>query len=190
MAQKEHVIRGRRQVDLLASPLRQRIVGVVASDGPCSAREIASELGLQPSALYYHLRKLTTAGLLVSEGLRSAARRPEEIFRTRGRVVRVRYDVRDRRLRGVIARAVGAALRLAERDFKRGARLAEARNSGPQRNLAASRTSGWLSRSDLAAVNRHLAEIEAILERGRRGPGRRLQAFTWLLAPLEVREEL
>ena len=183
------MIRGRRQVELLASPLRQRMIGVVASEGPCSAREIASELGLPPSALYYHLRKLTAAGLLVSAGMRRATRRPEELFRSLGRSMQVRYDVRDTGLRAPIARAVGAALRLAERDFKRGARLAEARNSGPQRNLAASRTSGWLSRSDLAGVNRRLAEIETILERGRRGPGRRLQALTVLLAPLEVREE-
>ncbi len=183
-----YLIKRPEQIELLTSPLRQEIIGAVQSMGTCSVRELALELGTPPDSLYYHLKKLVAAGLLVSVGTRSATRRHEEVFRTPGDSMRVVFDLRNPQISDAIRSATGAALRMSHRDFDQGSRSRLARVKGRHRNLGGARLAGWLSRDENAEVNQHLDRIEEIYRNSRRGRGRTRHGLTWVMAPFEPRE--
>ncbi len=176
------------QLELLTSPLRQEIVDAVAALGECSARELAAELGVAPDALYYHLRKLVDAGLLLSVGKRAATRRPEEVYRTPSRDLRVVWDLDEPEASAAIQKAAAAFLRMAERDLRRGAGSPAARTRGRDRNLGGARLTAWLTRAELQQVNRHLAAAGQVFHNARRSRGRELHALTWLITPVQSRE--
>ncbi len=182
---RDYRIERAEQIELLASPLRQEIVDAVRALGTCSVRELARQLGTPADRLYYHLRKLLAAGLLVSEGKRSATRRHEEVFRTPGQLMRIAVDLGDVRIAGAIRGATAGVLRMARRDFERGSRSRLARPTGPHRNLGGARLTGWLTREQTTGVNRHLSQIEQIFRTSHRGRGRTLHALTWVTSPLE-----
>lgn len=178
------VVREPEQLDVLASPLRQEILGAAAELGPCSISDLARQLGRPADALYYHVRKLARAGLLVSEGKRRGSRRDEEIFGAPGGAIRVAYDLDDPRSVEAIRRAAAALLRVAQRDFERGTRHAGAKTRGRDRNLRSGRATAWLSRDQLRELNALLDRIDALLVRTPPAPGKRLCAFSFVLAPV------
>ena len=53
------------QIRALASSIRQDIVDTVAATGPCSVADVARTLGRPADGLYYHVKHLLGAGLLV-----------------------------------------------------------------------------------------------------------------------------
>lgn len=68
------------QIKALNNLLRQEIMASLWSRGPGSARDIAVRLGVDETKLYYHLQKLTRAGLVQSVSSRRTATKPEAIF--------------------------------------------------------------------------------------------------------------
>ncbi len=185
---RQYLIRRLEQMELLTSPMRQEIVDAVCAKGTVSVRDLALELGAAPDNLYYHLKKLLAAGLVVSVGKRKATRRHEEVFRTPGDSMRVVYDLRDARFSDAVRRAVAAALRMARRDFDRGFCEGLGITRGRHRNLWGARLTGWLSRDESAEVNVHLARIEEIFASSRVGRRRTLHALTWVLTPLKPKQ--
>jgi predicted ArsR family transcriptional regulator len=57
----------RRQIRVLAHPLRSRLLGRLRVDGPATATTLAEVLGTNTGATSYHLRQLAEAGLVVDE---------------------------------------------------------------------------------------------------------------------------
>ena len=182
------MIRRPEQLELLASPLRQQVVATVAELGECSISELASELGCPADSLYYHVRKLAKAGLLLSGGKRATDGRDEEVFRVPGSDIRLDYDLSKPRAVAAIQRAAAALLRLARRDFERGAEHAQARSRGAARNLRVGRATAWLSREQLGELNELLGRIDTLLTRTPPEPGKQLHAFSFVLAPVEQKE--
>jgi DNA-binding transcriptional ArsR family regulator len=188
VSRRPYKIKDPDQLELLASPIRQEIVDAVAALGECSARELARELGVAPDALYYHLKKLVSAGLLASVGQRAATRRPEEVYRTAARDMLMVWDLDDPQVSAAILKAMGAVLRMAERDFRRGAELPTARSGTRDRNLGGGRVTAWLTRGELEQVNGLLGRVEQIFHGARRTRSRELVSLTWLIAPMAARE--
>ncbi|HWS36646.1 MAG TPA: helix-turn-helix domain-containing protein [Actinoplanes sp.] len=56
-----------RQIQVLAHPLRVRLLGHLRADGPATATQLAAELTTNTGATSYHLRQLAEAGLVVEE---------------------------------------------------------------------------------------------------------------------------
>lgn len=56
-----------RQIQVLAHPLRVRLLGRLRSEGPATATGLADVLGTNTGATSYHLRQLAEAGLVVEE---------------------------------------------------------------------------------------------------------------------------
>ncbi len=187
-SRRPYRIRRLDQLELLTSPLRQEIVDVVAALGECSARELAVELGVAPDALYYHLRKLVDAGLLLTVGKRSATRRPEEVYRTPSRDLQGVWDLDDPKTSAAIQKAAAAFLRLAERDLRRAAESPAARTQGKDRNLGGGRLTAWLTRAEIQQVNGHMAAVAQVFHNARRSRGKVLHALTWVIAPVQPRE--
>jgi hypothetical protein len=186
------------QVRALESTVCQEIVDLVGAAGSCSVREMAGFMGRRPDSLYYHVRKLSAAGLLVDRGIRGSGRRAEAVYDIPGRPLRLAYDPSDPENVRAVSRVVASMLRSANRDFRGGFRPDLAVVEGDGRNLWAARMKGWLSDDDLAELNTLLNRIlevfhprEAAGIAGRephpaKGFSRRLHSLTWVLAPIDA----
>ena len=116
-------------------------------------------MGRRPDSLYYHVRKLSAAGLLVDRGIRGSGRRAEAVYDIPGRPLRLAYDPSDPENVRAVSRVVASMLRSANRDFRGGFRPDLAVVEGDGRNLWAARMKGWLSDDDLAELNTLLNRI-------------------------------
>ncbi len=186
----EHIIRHRKPLAALMSPMRQEVVDLLSQMGTVSVSELAAALNRPPDALYYHLRVLKEAGLIVEEGYRQNGKRQEVLIRTVSPNLKLQYILGDAGNFDSISAIVGAMLRLGIRDFNHAFQSGEAVVEGGARNLWAARRIAWLSDEDLEAVNRALEALAAIFSR-RSAPGEapdgRLCALTLLLTPLTNR---
>lgn len=172
------------QIAALASPIRQEILDALAGMPGSSVASIADALGRPADSLYYHLRALARVGLVVPAGRGRA--RSEALYRTIAPNLRLAYDPASPVNAARVETAVASMMRLATRDFRRAFRPGVA-VSGPRRELWAARSTGWLSRADLARVNALLRKVSAVLRSSRRRPGNRFAAVTFTLVPLETR---
>ncbi|MFB7213014.1 ArsR/SmtB family transcription factor [Streptomyces sp. NPDC056255] len=59
---------------VLAHPLRLNVLTLLRERGPSTATRIADELGINPGAASYHLRRLASGGLIVDEPGRGTGR--------------------------------------------------------------------------------------------------------------------
>ena len=170
----------------LTAPLRQEIVDTVSALGVCSVRQIAEALGCPADGLYYHVRALLEAGLLVSAGTRPTRRRDEALVSTPTRgTLHLRYQPDDEANAAAVGRIVASMLRVAERDFHRGFRPQLARVAGEDRNLHANRQKAWLRPAQRREVNRLLHRLQQIFASSRPHPEAELQSLTFVHAPIQ-----
>lgn len=174
-----------KQLVALKSPVRQEIIDAVSADGPGTIAQIGAMLGRPADALYYHIRRLESVGLLVETGRRRAGKRFEAIYDLPARDMRVRYDLGNRKLMERLIDAVSGMLRLSDRDFRGGTELPNAVGEGSGRNLWAGRTKAWLTKTEVRQVRQHVEAILDIMHKGRRTRHAGLHAFTWVLTPLD-----
>ena len=170
-------ITGRSATAALASPVRQEIVDTIEALGGATIAELAGHLGRPADGLYYHVRRLVRAGLLVGAGAPEVYRTPA----TRG-PLRLDYHLDAAAVRRVIA----GMLRIARRDFDAGFAVPGVIASGPRRSLWAGRSKGWVGARDLAEINALIERIQRILRRPRRR-GDRLASWCFVLAPTTER---
>jgi len=180
-------IAGARQQALLASTVRQNLLDTLCAARAASVRVLAGEVGMRPSAIYYHLQLLERAGLVERRPPRSGPGRQEAVFRAAAPRLVVEHDLRTAPGRRASGRMARALLRAAARDFEAGLRSPAARTRSPGRNLWASRSKAWLTGDEIASIDRHLEAIERLVLGARRGPRRTLCAVSWVLAPLDAR---
>lgn len=177
-------IREPRQIAALGSPARQEVLDGLQVLGPCSIAELAESLGRAPDSLYYHVRKLERAGLVVTAGTRPAGVRTEALYDVPGRMV-VDHEPASARERRALRGLVSAALRIGERDLVAALESGRARYArGPRRNTWGGRTKGWLTPQELAEARAHLEALSELLARGRKRPGAALHAVAFVLTPL------
>jgi DNA-binding transcriptional ArsR family regulator len=70
------LIRDPRALRALAHPDRLSILERLGEEGPCTATELGSAVGISPSAASYHLRLLARFGLVVDAGGGAGRNRP------------------------------------------------------------------------------------------------------------------
>ena len=189
-AAAEPTIRAPRQIQALASGVRQDIVDALESNGPCSLRALGALLGLRPDALYYHVRVLREARLIIDVEEASDDRPGPAIIDLAHRPLQLQYAPSDRRNRESVCGVVAAMMRSAERRFRRAFRPGRSVVAGPRRDLWAGRCQGWLSDDDLDQVNELLATILQII-RARQQPaaeGAKRRELTFVLVPLLERK--
>lgn len=177
-------IAARSQARLLASPARQEILDALEASGPCTIADVGEQIGRAPDSLYFHVRQLLRAGLLVERGRRASGRRPAAIYDVPGRPLTLDY----RALAPAdLTPIVSAALRLGRRDFARGFHSPRAVRTGANRNLWGGRVKGWVGPREAAEVHRLLRQVARVLRRREPGGNRHLLAFTFVMAPVEPR---
>jgi DNA-binding transcriptional ArsR family regulator len=177
-----YVIERRGAIRVLASPFRQAILDTVSADGPLSVAQLSDVLRRRPDRLYYHVKRLLGAGLLIPAPDTAGGR--EARFEVAGRPMFIRYDPADAANRRAVVGVMEAMLRAARRDFTRGFK-AGVEAEGPRRRLWVSRVEGTLTATEIQRLNRLLTAAIALVMSGRRRPGRgaRLHQLTWVSSP-------
>jgi DNA-binding transcriptional ArsR family regulator len=184
-AKKEYRISRSDQIRALATPARQEIIDALLSSGPGSAKDIAGALGRPADSLYYHIRKLKRVGLLIEAESRRRGKRDETVFDVPGRPMRIDCDLGNRKVADGIVDALGAMLRITQRDFGEAVAHGAAVVDGPYRALWGGRVKGWISKAQLKEINQHLQEICKIVLFPRSRAGRDLHSLSFVLTPLE-----
>ena len=184
---KTYWILGKKQLAALTSARRLDILDRLAASGPSSVREFAGTIGMAPSAVYHHLRRLESAGLVVEAGTRRVGRRVERVYRAAAPRMRLIKALADPAHAKPIARVVRAMTRQMDRDFRVALRRDGTRTTGKGRNLGFFRLVGAPGARDLARINDHLTAIAEILwaspAKGRAAQAKPL-ALAWTLTPV------
>lgn len=176
-----HLLEDPRQVQALSSVFRLEIVDVLDHAGPASVAEIAAYLGRATAPLYHHIRVLHRTGVIE----RVSDRRPNGHRGTLYALTDPRFarSVAGARKSGRSARAIGATLRAAEREF-RSAVEREVSTGSPIQSLRTMRHTARVTPDVLAEVDRRLDEIAAFLQASHDPLGAgEIYAWTTVLAP-------
>lgn len=151
------------------------------SAGPRSVAELAALLGQAPDALYFHLRHLVRAGLVVESERRKTGRHVAVIYDLATRPLRISYAAPVRS--ADVASVIASALRLATRDFRRALPRDDIAKDGPGRELWGARVKGWVTPGQVERVNQLLHEISDIVRSGTPGLNAKPLSFSFVLAP-------
>jgi len=179
------VVSSKKQLATLASSVRQEIVDVLSQMGAVSVGELAVTLGRPADALYYHLRALKQAGLVLSAGYRGLGVHKEELVHTISPDLWLQYKLGKGGNGREITAIVGSMLRLGIRDFRQAFRNGDAQVSGSGRELWALRKTGWLTPEEIVVLNQSIQNLDQAVSKPR-GQGR-LYGITILLTPLDHR---
>jgi DNA-binding transcriptional ArsR family regulator len=177
-----YIIRDKRQMRALAASTRQEIVDVLPRLGTVSVAELAAALRRPADSLYYHLRILTRVGLVLTAGTRRVNSRREVLFRAVARELTLSYQLGRNGNGNEVNAIIASMMRLGIRDFRNSFKAGEASVSGPNRELWALRRTAWLSKAQIAEVNRHIQRLMREMAAAKH-PGR-LFAVTVVLTPL------
>jgi len=178
-------VQDKKQLTALTSSARQEIVDVLSQMGRVSVGELAATLCRPADALYYHLRVLKQAGLVLRAGYRGQGVRKEELIRTVSSDLQLQYQPGKGGNGEQVTAIVGSMLRLGIRDFHHAFQSGDARVSGSCRELWALRKTGWLMPDEIAELNRSIEGLAKAVSKPR-GQGR-LYGITVLLTPLDHR---
>jgi DNA-binding transcriptional ArsR family regulator len=179
------IIQDKKQLTALTSSARQEIVDVLSQMRTVSVGELAATLGRPADALYYHLRVLKQAGLVLRAGYRGQGVRKEELIRTVSSALQLQYQPGRGGNGKQVTAIVGSMLRLGMRDFHHAFQGGDARVSGTGRELWALRKTGWLTPEEIVNLNRSIEALATAVSKPR-GRGR-LYGITVLLTPLDHR---
>lgn len=174
-------------VQLLASPVRQELVDMLAAlGGMASVATLAEQLGRPADGLYHHMRLLAAAGLVDATEPDTGGERRYRLVGD-GSPIRLAYRQGPDGNTHALRQFARALLHVAASDFDEAVDRPGVALSGPQRQLWASRTTGWVSDGDLVEINRLLERLGAILSQPRSDDRSRLMCLAFALAPLHPR---
>lgn len=174
-----------RQLMVLAAAGREDIIDAVAVLGPSTVPDIARYLGRTRNSLYYHVKVLRKAGLLVEEKVQRDGVKTTARYDLPGRPMIVKYDLSSLRSRRAVVSLGRRRFRAGERAFVRGCKREDAVVEGPGRNLWISHWKGWLSDDEVVEVNRLFHSLVDLYRRSSRTDGGREKpyAITFAIAP-------
>jgi DNA-binding transcriptional ArsR family regulator len=174
------------QIKALASPLRHEIGDRLAAQGPLTVRELATALGMRPTAVYHHLKQLEKVGLVRRAGTRREGGRPATAYATPAPRMRLARAARKPRNRKPLAGAGVAAATQAGRDYANG--FAAGAIEGAGRNHWFFRVVTSPSKARLARINALLDELATLVWTPDANPGPPM-SVAWFLAPLAERKD-
>ncbi len=190
LTEPQYLIEALSEIQAISSPIRQEIVDTIQSLGECSIAEVAEELGRPADGLYYHIRALCTAGLIIELNKRKSYAREEAMYTTAGpgAVLAVKYDQQDPEKIQAINKMVQSMLKIAMQDFSQGMATENAESEGDTRNLWAARSKCWLTQKELIKANGLLTQLRDLFSSSRKASHSKqhLYALSWVLAPVEI----
>jgi hypothetical protein len=177
-----YVITDIKAVRLLAAPVRQAILDLIVATGPMTVAALSAALDRRADRLYYHVKLLVSAGLLVPRAPGAGPGRQESSFDVPGRPMVLQYQPSSRPHRRAVTRVVGSLLRSASRDFSEALAAPGVRTSGARREVWSGRVEALLPAKDIETLNRLLGRLHSFMQEHRppRKGAKRVQ-FTWAM---------
>jgi predicted ArsR family transcriptional regulator len=176
------------QIKALSSPVRHELGDRLAAQGPMTVRELATALGMRPTAVYHHLKELERVGLVQPAGERRERGRPATAYETVAPRMRMARAARKPRNRKPLAKAGDAAATQAGRDYEAGFAAAHWQAEGAGRNHWFFRVVAAPSRSRRARINALLDELAELVWTPDPEPGPPI-SVAWFLSPLAERKD-
>jgi DNA-binding transcriptional ArsR family regulator len=171
------------QIAALTSMRRHDIGDRIAASGPMSIKELAEQIGVQPSALYHHVKIMLDVGLLVEAGSRIVRRKREQLYAAPGRRMRLIRALASGEHQELMEEVVAAMTRQMDRDFRVGGTNKGRKAEGDGRNYGFFRLIGRPGKKELARINACLQEVAELLWEGD-DPEAELLCLGWVLTPL------
>ncbi|MFG0329047.1 MAG: helix-turn-helix domain-containing protein [Phycisphaerales bacterium] len=112
------VISTPRQLNAIASPVRQEIIEILMDRPPCTIAEIAEAMDRSPESLYHHMRRLQSIGLVRIAERRKARRQVTRVYEIVARDFRIDYSNRSVAFRRARLKAARSMWRRALRDLE------------------------------------------------------------------------
>ena len=155
--------------------------------GPLSVKKLSASMGMKPTAIYQHLRRLARLELVRTTHTSGARGRPAAVYEaagTRVRLARAPLTTENRKPMAKIARAVAGQ---AAKDYSRAFASDAWRIEGPARNHWHFRCLMRPSKQRLARINALFDELAELIWTSDSSPGRQLLSVAWFLAPISTR---
>ncbi len=166
-----HVLRDVRQLAALRSPVRQQLITLLERSGPSSVRELAERIGMATESLYYHVHALVRAGLLRRTGQRRGATRPEALYEAIARHFSLDPQNRSSEYLDALAKVGSAALRAADRDYRRALVELEPQSRGVERTTDLRQLTVRLPPDAIAGLRQRLDALLAYVLEHETGDG-------------------
>lgn len=151
------------QVRAVSGPIAHQIISVMERIRRCTVGELAQHTGVEAGSLYYHVRKLRSAGVLVEHDRRSTGGRQEVVYELAGSEVILDPSGSSAGFLKELARTTRTRLRHTERAYldALGRRGTVRKERG--RNLSLHQHHARLGKRDRAELYRRIEELEAFL---------------------------
>ena len=114
-----------RQLACLAPPVRNETFATIRALGEASVREVAEAVGRSPESVYYHVKALLGAVLIVEKYRRATAHKPEAVYETTAAAFRLPDLVAHPELAPLTHKSVAVGLRHAMRGYLAASKQAE-----------------------------------------------------------------
>lgn len=171
------------QIRTLNNPLRLEILTLLRAEGPLTAAEMGQKLDKDELLLYYHLKRLSAAGLIFTSGSKQTATKPETVFRAGQPAMVENIDLNDDANRRELKRNVETILRAASREY--GAAIDDLLNDSFD-ECTLMRLSFSLTEEDYNELRKRLFKLaDWVRKRPRSGAK---YTFTLAVAPLPRKE--
>ncbi|WP_296946060.1 helix-turn-helix transcriptional regulator [uncultured Massilia sp.] len=171
-------------IDVLSAPLRQEIVDMLAAlGGEAGVAELALQMGRHADGLYYHLKILCKAGLVVDAGAGEGSERRYRLAGDGVQPLRLAYRTGSAPHAAALRKFAHGLLQVAEKDFGEALEMEDVVGAGPVRELWAARNKAWLTQAELEEVNGLLERLCELMSRPRSDERSRLMSCAFVLAP-------
>ncbi len=170
-------------LEALASPLRIELLQAFAHGDRLTVEDIAKHVGRPQRSIYYHIRKLVKAGVLVEVDRRLKGRRYESVYSVAAERLSIAADESSGVQREAMFRLVSSMLRKISREFRQA--LDSDEFDGHEATATARQQRSWLTEKDLAQVNDLLGRIEKICTKRQPGKDVRLYSILSLIVPIK-----
>ena len=114
-----------RQLECLASPVRNEVFTQLRTLGQASVGDIARATGRKPEAVHYHVRELVRVKLAREAFRRQNAKKPESVYEPVGKRLRLPKADESPEIARLIRRSVAAGFRQSVRGYMDAADRAE-----------------------------------------------------------------
>ncbi|MGD9584826.1 MAG: winged helix-turn-helix domain-containing protein [Lysobacterales bacterium] len=177
-------------IELLASSVRQEIVDTLSAlGGEASVPELAQHIGSHMDGMYYHMRLLCKAGLVIETDSGSGRERRFRLPGRKGEPLRLAYRPAVEGNSDALRAYMQGLVQVAARDFEGALAIPGVVTAGKRRQLWAARNKGWVSSSDLEEINRLLERLCELASQPRADNRNLLVSLVFALAPSPVRSK-
>ena len=173
------------QIKAIGAPERLRIIEFLLDHGPATAAEMGAAMNRPPQALYYHIKLLEKAGILLIDREEPSKRRPQKRYRLVSPRLRLDVDQDSNDLKAAMSSAMATLLRAAERNYRDALANRKPVLVGKRRDFTIRRLRVRLDAAKLRKLNELIDQIESLMESTSENDSNREFVITMAVSPID-----